>query len=82
MVYKNLLRKKGVTVVSVSEPIPEGHFGSLIERIIEWTDEYYLVNLGAEVTRGMSEKVSQGEPVVPARFGYKMGNKTYIPDCG
>ena len=31
MVYKNLLRKKGVSVVSVSEPIPEGHFGSLIE---------------------------------------------------
>ena len=80
MVYKNLLRKKGVSVVSVSEPIPEGHFGSLIERIIEWTDEYYLVNLGAEVTRGMTEKVSRGEPVVPAPFGYKMGNKTYIPD--
>lgn len=80
MVYKNLLRKRGVTVVSVSEPIPEGHFGSLIERIIEWTDEYYLVNLGAEVTRGMAEKVSRGEPAVPPPFGYKMGNKCYIPD--
>lgn len=80
MVYKNLLRKKGVTVVSVSEPIPEGHFGSLIERIIEWTDEYYLVNLGAEVTRGMTEKVSRGEPAVPPPYGYKMGKKTYIPD--
>ena len=80
MVYKNLLRKKGVTVVSVSEPIPEGHFGSLIERIIEWTDEYYLVNLGVEVTRGMTEKVSRGEPAVPPPFGYKMGEKTYIPD--
>ena len=80
MVYKNLLRKKGVNVVSVSEPIPEGHFGSLIERIIEWMDEFYLVNLGTEVTRGMTEKVSRGEPVVPAPFGYKMGEKTYIPD--
>lgn len=80
MVYKNLLRKKGVSVVSVSEPIPEGHFGSLIERIIEWTDEYYLVNLGAEVTRGMTEKVSRGEPAIPAPFGYINGEKTYIPD--
>lgn len=80
MVYKNLLKKRGVTVVSVSEPIPEGHFGSLIERIIEWTDEYYLVNLGVEVTRGMTEKVSRGEPAVPPPFGYRMGEKCYIPD--
>ena len=80
MVYKNLLRKKGVAVVSVSEPIPEGHFGSLIERIIEWMDEFYLVNLGTEVTRGMTERFSRGEPVVPPPFGYKMGEKTYIPD--
>lgn len=80
MVYKNLLRKKGVAVVSVSEPIPEGHFGSLIERVIEWMDEFYLVNLGTEVTRGMTERFSRGEPVVAPPFGYKMGEKSYIPD--
>lgn len=80
MVYKNLLQKKGVTVKSVSEPIPEGHFGTLIERIIEWMDEFYLVNLGVEVTRGMAEKVSRGEPVVPPPIGYKMGENTYLPD--
>lgn len=79
MVYKNLLRKKDVSVVSVSEPIPEGHFGSLIERIIEWMDEFYLVNLGTEVTRGMTERMSRGEPVVAPPFGYKMGEKMYIP---
>lgn len=80
MVYKNLLRKKGVTVVSVSEPIPEGHFGSLIERIIEWMDEFYLVNLGTEVMRGMTEKASRGEPVVAPPFGYRMGDNIYIAD--
>ena len=80
MVYKNLLRKRGVNVVSVSEPIPEGHFGSLIERIIEWTDEYYLVNLGAEVTRGMTEKVTRGEPTCAPPFGYIMRDKQYYPD--
>ena len=80
MVYKNLLRKIGVSVVSVSEPIPEGHFGTLIERIIEWMDEFYLINLGVEVTRGMEEKVSRGEPVVPAPFGYINGENTYLPD--
>jgi len=80
MVYKNLLRKKGVTVVSVSEPIPEGHFGSLIERIIEWTDEYYLVNLGVEVLRGMTEKASRGEPTCAPPFGYIMRDGKYYPD--
>ena len=80
MVYKNLLRKKSVTVVSVSEPIPEGHFGTLIERIIEWMDEFYLINLGAEVTRGMTEKVSRGEPVCAPPYGYIIKDKKYYPD--
>ena len=77
---QNLLQKSGVSVKSVSEPLPEGHFSSLIERIIEWMDEFYLINLGVEVTRGMEEKVVRGEPVVPAPFGYKNAEKTYIPD--
>ena len=80
LVYKNLLQKNGVSVKSVSEPIPEGHFGSLIERIIEWMDEFYLIRLGGEVMRGMNEKVSRGEPVVYAPFGYINADKTYIPD--
>ncbi len=80
MVYKNLLRKKNVNVVSVSEPIPEGHFGSLIERIIEWMDEFYLVNLGTEVQRGMTEKASRGEPVVAPPYGYRMGDNIYLID--
>jgi DNA invertase Pin-like site-specific DNA recombinase len=80
IVYKNLLQKEGIAVKSVSEAIPDGPFGSLIERIIEWMDEFYLINLGAEVMRGMEEKISRGEPVVPAPFGYKNAEKTYLPD--
>lgn len=80
MVYKNLLRKKDVSVVSVSEPIPEGHYGTLIERIIEWMDEFYLINLSTEVVRGMTEKVTRGEPVVPPPYGYIMKDGEYIPD--
>lgn len=41
--YKSVLRSKcNVDVVSVSEPLIAGPFGSLIERIIEWMDEFYL----------------------------------------
>ncbi len=78
--FNNYLKKRGVTVVSVSEPIPEGEFGSLIERIIEWMDEFYLKNLSVEVQRGMNEKVSRGEPVVPPPYGYVMADGKYYPD--
>ena len=80
ILFKNLLRKNGVSVVSVSETIPDGPFGTLIERIIEWMDEFYSINLGAEVQRGFAEKVSRGEPVVPPPFGYFMKDKQYYPD--
>ena len=80
LVYKNLLLKKGVTVVSVSQSIPDGPFGSLIERIIEWMDEFYLINLGEEVTRGMTEKASRGEPTCAPPFGYIMQDGMYYPD--
>ena len=80
ILYKNLLRKNGVSVVSVSEPIPEGHFGTLIERIIEWMDEFYSINLGVEVSRGMEEKFSRGEPTNNAPFGYHMKDKKWLID--
>lgn len=80
LVYKNLLRKKNVAVVSVSEPIPEGPFGSLIERIIEWMDEFYIINLGEEVMRGMTEKASRGEPICAPPFGYIIKEGKYYPD--
>ena len=80
MVYKNLLRKNGISVVSVSEPVPEGPFGSLIERIIEWMDEFYSINLSAEVQRGMAEKATRGEPNCPPPYGYYMKDKAWYPD--
>ncbi len=69
--YKNRLRRLGVEVVSVSEPLPEGPFGSLVERIIEWQDEYYSINLAQEVRRGMTEKAKRGQLQSTASFGYR-----------
>lgn len=59
IVYKSMLKKDRVDVVSVSEPLIDGPFGSLIERIIEWMDEYYSIRLSGEVLRGMKEKALQ-----------------------
>lgn len=80
IVYKNLLQKKGVSVKSVSEAIPDDPFGKLIERIIEWMDEFYLINLSTEVRRGMTEKASRGEPTCAPPFGYIIKDKKYFPD--
>ena len=81
IVYKALLKKENkIDVVSISEPLVEGPFGSLIERIIEWTDEYYSIRLSGEVKRGMTEKASRGEPVSIPAFGYDIKNKQYIPN--
>ena len=79
IVYKSLLKKNGVDVVSVSEPIMEGPFGGLIERIIEFFDEFYLIRLSGEVRRGMTEKVERGEPICAPAFGYRIENKQYFP---
>jgi DNA invertase Pin-like site-specific DNA recombinase len=80
IVYKSLLAKNNVTVISVSEPLPEGHFGALQERIIEWMDEFYSINLSGEVIRGMTEKASRGEPTCAPPFGYIMREGKYYPD--
>ena len=80
IMYKNLLRRRGVDVISISEPSTDSPFSSLIERIIEWMDEYYLINLAGEVRRGMTEKATRGEAMGTAPFGYTCRDKTFTPN--
>lgn len=73
IVYKSLLSKKHhVEVISVSEPLADGPFGILIERIIEWMDEYYSIRLSGEVTRGMTEKALRGGYQARPPLGYQI----------
>ena len=60
IVYKAMLRKNGIQVVSISEPFDDTPTGHLLEAIIESLDEFYSDNLGQEVTRGMRESASRG----------------------
>lgn len=75
IVYKSLLDKYNVQVISMSEPIIDGPFGSLIERIIEWFDEFYSINLSTEVKRGMTEKALRGgyQSYAPLGYNYSSG---------
>ena len=79
IVYKSMLRRDGVDVISVTEPLADGPFGALIERIIEWMDEYYSIRLAEEVKKGMSEKARRGELQASPPFGYRVENNRLIP---
>ncbi len=78
IVYKNMLKKDGIEVLSISEPIIDGPFGSLIERIIEWMDEYYSIRLSSEVHRGMSEKARRGGVQSTKPLGYDIVENKYV----
>ena len=71
IVYKSMLKKDHVDVISISEPLIDGPFGSLIERIIEWMDEYYSIRLSGEVLRGMKEKALQNGYQSSPCLGYE-----------
>ena len=80
ILYKSMLSRSGVEVISISETLDASPFASLIERIIEWMDEFYSIRLSGEVKRGMDEKLRRGEVVGAPSFGYSMKDKNYVPN--
>ena len=72
IVFKSMLRKNGVQVISISEPSEDTPTGRLLEAMIESLDEFYSANLGEEVTRGMRESASRGFYLsARAPYGYR-----------
>lgn len=53
--YKARLKKFGVKVTSVMEPIPDGPEGILLESVLEGSAEYYSANLSQNILRGMRD---------------------------
>ena len=80
IVYKSMLRKLGIDVISISENIGDDKMSVLIEAMIEAMDEYYSINLAEEVKRGMLEKLSRGQIVNGPPMGYALKNDNFVPD--
>lgn len=77
--YKSILRSKcKVDVVSVSEPLIAGPFGTLIERIIEWMDEFYSIRLSEEVKRSMTVNAKNGSLQSIPAFGFRVENHMLV----
>ena len=51
--YKHILKKNGVRVISANEPISNDASGILMESVLEGMAEYYSVELGQKIHRGM-----------------------------
>lgn len=78
IVYKSLLRKLGIDVISISENVGDDKMSVLIEAMIEAMDEYYSINLAEEVKRGMTEKFNRGLKVSGPPIGYDMKNGEFV----
>ncbi|MGG2197858.1 recombinase family protein [Paenibacillus validus] len=61
IVYKALLKKQDVSVLSASEPTePDTPHGLLLEGMLEVISEFYNMNLKHETIKGMKENAIQG----------------------
>lgn len=60
IIYKSVLRKRGISVVSINEQIDDSASGRLLEGMIEVIDEFYSANLAQDTMRGMKENISRG----------------------
>lgn len=73
ILYKSMLRKHGVQVVSINEPIDDSAAGRMLEGMIEVVDEFYSANLSSDTIRGLNENASRGfrnGSVAP--YGYRI----------
>jgi site-specific DNA recombinase len=60
IIYKSLLRKYGISVLSINEQVDESPAGKLLEGMIEVIDEFYSINLAQDTLRGMKENAGRG----------------------
>ena len=78
--YKALLRRRGVQVISVSEPVDQhSATGILTEAMIEAIDAFYSARLAEEVKRGQTQTALDGYSTGGRPpFGYR---RREIPDA-
>ncbi len=78
VIYKSLLKRRKISVVSMNEHVDESPAGSLLEGIIEVIDEFYSANLSQDTIRGMKENAARGFRNGGTRpFGYKNLKESY-----
>ena len=54
LMYKQLLQRNNIKLISVTEPIMNSSVGIIVESMIDSYNEYYSAELAEKVTRGMT----------------------------
>ena len=71
--YQTLLEKRGVHVISVTEPLDQSPSGQLLKSIIQAVDDFYSKNLGQDVRRGQLKLILRKfYPHNKVRYGLKL----------
>ena len=73
-----ILKKNGVHLISVMEPIAEGSQGILVETLLEGMAEYYSAELSEKVIRGQTENALKGKCTGgTGTIGYKIDDDKF-----
>ena len=81
-VYKQILKRCGIRVIAIEQPIEDSPEGELLESVIEAIDAYYSANLGRTIRHHIAGTAKNGfYPFRFAPFGFKkqphqVGDKT------
>ena len=82
-VYEHMLRKNQVSVISATEPIPEGSHAPIVKGVILGYNESYSAELAAKVTDGMYKAALKGQSFGGCRvLGYRTVDKAWVVDEG
>lgn len=79
-VYKRILRKNGVKVLSAMENFSDDPNGQMLEHILESVAEYYSADLRDKTKRGMHQSALKCESTGHIPIGYTVQNKKYVID--
>jgi len=78
------LKKSGVNVISITEPVENSPIGFFTEGIMELLGEYFVRDLAIRTKMGHVERASQGQHNGSVPYGYKLdkitGNMEIEPD--
>lgn len=73
IIYKSMLKNQyKIAVVSITEQINEDKSSVIMEAMLEAMAEYYSINLGHEVKKGMFEAALQGQIQCRPPLGYSI----------
>ena len=78
LVYKSILKKNGVDLISITEPVFDDDTSLITDALFGAMNEMYVRKLSKNVKRGMEQKVIRGESIGKVPYGYRKDENNYL----